>query len=111
MDPYEFHELHDRWDALMVRMLRLFSKLNIRVTEDSCGLDDRAEIVKLLYHHAWVETNLKKIEPMQDNLYHNERVKVRERKCYGTQYSCGKVYTTAKSLLLFSDKKVSCKLT
>ncbi len=68
------HELHDRWDALMVRMLRLFSKLNIRVTEDSCGLDDRAEIVKLLYHHAWVETNLKKIEPMRDNLYHNERV-------------------------------------
>ena len=74
MDPYEFHELHDRWDALMVRMLRLFSKLNIRVTEDSCGIDDRAEIVKLLYHHAWVETNLKKTEPMRINLYHNERV-------------------------------------
>ena len=76
MDPYEFHELHDRWDALMVRMLRLFSKLNIRVTEDSCGLDDRAEIVKLLYHHAWVETNLKKNEPMRDKLYNNERVHV-----------------------------------
>ncbi len=54
MDPYEYHELHDRWDALMVRMLRLFSKLNIRVTENSCGTDNRAEMVKLLYHHVVV---------------------------------------------------------
>ena len=73
MDPYEYHELHDRWDALMVRMLRLFSKFNIRIMEDSCNIDDRAEIVKLLYHHAWVETNLKKNEPMRDNLYQNDR--------------------------------------
>ncbi len=54
MDPYESPELHDRLDALMVRKLRLFSKLNIRVTEDSCRIDDRAEIVKLLYHHIVV---------------------------------------------------------
>ncbi len=41
MDPYEYHELHDRWDALMVKMLRLFSKLNLRIQEDSCSIDDR----------------------------------------------------------------------
>ena len=71
MNPYEYRELHDRWDALMVRMLRLFSKLNIRVQEESCGIDDSAEVVKLLYNHGWVETNLKKNEPMPENLYEN----------------------------------------
>lgn len=62
----------------MVRVLRLFSKLNIRVQEDSCSIDDSAEIVKLLYHHGWVETNLKKNEPMPENLYENERPRLDE---------------------------------
>lgn len=82
MNPYEYRELHDRWDALMVRMLRLFSKLNIRVQEESCGIDDAVEIVKLLYHHGWVETHLKKNEPMPENLYENERPRLDDTERY-----------------------------
>ena len=78
MDPYEYHELHDRWDALMVRMLRLFSKLNIRVTEDTCGIDDRVEIIKLLHQHGRVETYLKKKEPMRESMYSIERPRLDE---------------------------------
>jgi hypothetical protein len=73
MDPYEYHELHDRWDGLMVRMIRLFSKLDIRVEEQDCSLEDRKEIVKLIYHHGWVETNLKKNEPQRCTLYEYDR--------------------------------------
>ena len=43
MDPYESPELHDRWDALMVRMLRLFSKLNIIILNLEKSLNIRLQ--------------------------------------------------------------------
>ena len=69
MDPYEYHELHDRWDGLMVRMIRAFAALDIRVEDPDCGLEERKEIVISIYHHAWVETNLKMAEPRRCDLY------------------------------------------
>ena len=74
MDPYEYHELHDRWDALMVRMIRVFAALDIRVEEPDCGLEERKIIVsKLIYEHGWVETNLKNSEPQRRRLYEDEK--------------------------------------
>ena len=90
-----YHELHDRWDGLMIRMLRLFSRLNIRIEEDSCSIDDGAEILKLLYHHGWVETNLKKNEPMPENLYEFERPRLDEieRDVIDHEASCAPLLT------------------
>jgi hypothetical protein len=73
MDPYEYHELHDRWDSLMVRMIRLFARLDIRVEEQDCGLEDRKSIVKLIHEHGLVETNLKMAEPKRCDLYEHVR--------------------------------------
>ena len=70
MDPYEYHELHDRWDGLMVRMIRAFAALDIRVEDQECGLEERKEIVKSrIYNHGWVETNLKNAEPRRCDDY------------------------------------------
>lgn len=77
-DPHQHHELHDRWDSLTVIMLGPLSKPNIRVQEDSCIIGGSAEIVKLLYHHGRMETNLRKDEPTPDNLRINEQPRLDE---------------------------------
>ena len=73
MDYYEYHELLTRWESLDNRLTRNRAKLQIRVGEASCDLDSRRDIINLIYHQAWVETNLRKNQPMRENCYATER--------------------------------------
>lgn len=53
----------------MVRMIQLHVKFKIRIEEPDCDLDERREILKRIYHHGWVETNLKHVEPRRLGVY------------------------------------------
>jgi len=72
MDPYEKDELHRKWNRLMVDCERVIAAINqnVHINQD---LDARREMVKLSYHHGWVSTNLKNVEPTRYDTYNGAK--------------------------------------
>jgi len=68
MNPYQMNELINRWSDLLIRMTRVIAALKLNVHTHP-ELNARKEMVKLSYHHAWIETNLKNIEPARNQNY------------------------------------------
>ena len=75
MEQHEYHELHDRWDRMIEQLARLFKEINARIDrpDEEVGLETKGELLHLLYHHGYVETNLRWLEPSRQRRYEDEK--------------------------------------
>jgi hypothetical protein len=75
MEQHEFHELHDRWQRMIDRMARLFQQINTRIDlpDDQVDLNIKRQLLNEIYHHGYIETNLRWLEPSRLKRYEDEK--------------------------------------
>ena len=75
MQQHEYHELLGRWDGLIDQLARLFREINTQIDrpDEEVDLDTKKELLNLLYHHGYIETNLRWLKPSRQKRYEDER--------------------------------------
>ena len=75
MEQHEYHELHDRWDRMIDQLARLFREIDAQIDrpDEEVDLDTKKELLNLLYHHGYIETNLRWLEPSRQKRYEDEK--------------------------------------
>ena len=75
MQQREYHELHGQWDRMIDQLAGLFGEIDAQIDrpDGEVNLDTKKELLNLLYHHDYIETNLRWLEPSRQKKYEDER--------------------------------------